>query len=161
MLVLLACAAATPTHAQSAGVATVAPLVLRGLDGHTRSLAAAELAKFTRRDTTVAAHHVVGRFGGVALTDVLGLAGAPAGDSLRGPALRTYVRVEGADGYTVILTLAEIDAGLGGRLALLADRKDGAALPPGDGPYQLVVPGDARPARWVRRVVRLSLERAP
>jgi hypothetical protein len=165
VLVLLLLTLAAPARAQQPSVtatsAAARALVLRGLDGVSRPLSAADVGRLARHDTTVAAHHVSGRFGGALLSDVLALVHAPAGDSLRGAALRGYVRVEGADGYTVILTLAELDAGVAGHVAILADRRDGAPLASKDGPYQLIVPGDRRPARWVRQVARITLARAP
>jgi hypothetical protein len=91
------------------------------------------------------------------MAEVLRLVGAPQGDSLRGPALATYVIIEGADGYRALFALAEFDAGFTDRIALLADRKDGAALTAKDGPFQLIVPGEKRPARWVRQVRRIRV----
>jgi hypothetical protein len=137
-----------------------ARLVLRGLDGQERVIGPADLARFPRRDTTVSAHHVQGRYSGVLLSDILSLVNAPTGDSLRGRALATYVRIEAADGYRVILTLAEFDAGYTDRIALLADRKDGASLPAAEGPFHLIIPGDKRPARWVRQVTRIEVRAA-
>ena len=39
--------------------------------------------------------------------------------------------------------------------------QDGAALPPSEGPFRLVVQGDRRPARSARMVTAITLERAP
>ena len=38
------------------------------------------------------------------------------------------------------------------RVILLADVKDGQPLPPREGPFRIIVPGEKRPARWVRQV---------
>ena len=110
-----------------------------------------------RHEVKAAAHAVSGTFSGVSLADVLPLIGAPVGDSLRGPALASYVLVEAADGYRVTFTLAEFNAGFTDRRILLVDRKDGAALAAKDGPFQLIVPDEKRPARWVRQVQRISV----
>ena len=48
-----------------------------------------------------------------------------------------------------------------GQVVLLADRLDGKPLAKGAGPYRLVVPGDKRPVRWVKQVVRVSVHRHP
>lgn len=146
----------TPAASQQAATT----LTLRGLDGHDRIVASADLARLTRHDTTVSAHEVSGRYSGIALTDLLALVNAPLADSLRGRALSTYVLVEASDGYRVLFSLAELDARFTDRVALLADRKDGQPLPPAEGPYRLIVPGETRPARWARQVVRVSLGRA-
>lgn len=131
-----------------------------GLRGQQRSVAAADLATLPRREVVASAHQVSGRFSGVPLTEVLRLVDAPRGDSLRGPALATYVLVEATDGYRVVFALAELDAGFTDRLVLLADRKDGAPLGGRDGPFQLIVPDEKRPARWVRQVRRIRVVRA-
>ena len=153
---VLAAQSAPPASAQ-----TGTALTLVGLDGHSRSISAADLAHLTRHDTTVSAHEVTGRYSGVALTDVLALVNAPLADSLRGRALGTYVLAEAADGYRVLFSIAELDSRFTDRVALLADRKDGQPLPASEGPYRLIVPGEKRPARWARQVVRISLGRAP
>jgi hypothetical protein len=55
------------------------------------------------------------------------------------------------------IALAEANSSFTDKLILLADRKDGGALTPGDGPFQLIVPDEKRPARWVRQVTRISV----
>jgi hypothetical protein len=151
-------ASQSPSTAAAARPSTA--LVLRDLDGRERVVAAADLARLARHDTTVSAHEVSGRYSGVALTDLLALVNAPLADSLRGRALSTYVVVEAADGYRVLFSMAELDARFTDRVVLLADRKDGQPLPAAEGPYRLIVPGEKRPARWERQVVRISLGHA-
>ena len=149
-------------HAQAATTSSAAStLTLRGLDGRDRSVTAADLARLTRHDTTVSAHEVSGRYSGVALTDLLALVNAPLGDSLRGRTLATFVTVEASDGYRVLFSIAELDARFTDRVVILADAKDGRPLPATEGPYRLIVPGERRPARWARQVVRITLGRAP
>jgi Oxidoreductase molybdopterin binding domain len=113
------------------------------------------------RQVTVSAHSVSGTFSGVPLTDLLRLVGVAQGDSLRGPALASYVLVEGADGYRAVFGLAEMNDSFSERVPLLADQKDGGALSAKDGPYQLILPGEKRPARWVRQVQRISVVQLP
>jgi hypothetical protein len=144
---------ATPSPA-SAG------LTLVGLDGRTRSVSPADLARLARHDTTVSAHEVSGRYSGVALTDLLALVNAPLADSLRGRSLVTYVLAEATDGYRVLFSIAELDSKFTDRVIILADRKDGQPLSAAEGPYRLIVPGEKRPARWARQVIRISLGRA-
>lgn len=158
-------ASTSTVEAQSPPVSRSAPsapsLTIRGLDGSEHLFTASELARLRRVDTTVSAHMVSGRYGGVLLSELLSLAGAPHGDSLRGKALATYMVVVGADGYRVVFGLADFDPAFTDRIAILADTKDGSALPAGEGPYHLIIPGERRPARWVRQVVRIELQRAP
>lgn len=147
--------------AQPAGPAPPASLTLVGLDGRTRSVSPADLARLVRHDTTVSAHEVSGRYSGVALTDLLALVNAPLADSLRGRSLATYVVAEASDGYRVLFSIVELDSKFTDRVVILADRKDGQPLPAAEGPYRLIVPGEKRPARWARQVIRISLGRAP
>jgi hypothetical protein len=62
------------------------------------------------------------------------------------------VSVGARDGYRVAFALAELDPSLGNRTVVLADRCNGAPLSAEDGPWRLVVPGESRPARWIRQV---------
>ncbi|HEY0968320.1 MAG TPA: hypothetical protein VGD88_13090 [Opitutaceae bacterium] len=96
-------------------------------------------------------------YAGVSMRDLLLQAGAPLGDKLRGPNLRTGVLIEAADGYAVLYALAEFDEAFSERRLLLADRKDGAALGESAAPFQLIVPGDKRGARSIRQVKSITL----
>ena len=57
----------------------------------------------------------------------------------------------------MVFAIAEFDPAFTDRVAILADRKDGAPLPPNAAPFQLVITGEKRPARWVRQVVAIEL----
>jgi hypothetical protein len=154
--------AAAPAYAQTPTPSKPAqPLVVRTLDGREHRVAAQELSRFARIDTTVNSHHVVGRYSGVSLVDLFGIAGVPRGDSLRGKSLAVYFVVQGADGYRVVLSPAEFDPAFSDRVAILADARDGSPLPADEGPYHLIIPDEKRPARWVRQVVRIEARRAP
>jgi DMSO/TMAO reductase YedYZ molybdopterin-dependent catalytic subunit len=76
---------------------------------------------------------------------------------LRGPALRDVVLVSAKDGYGVALALAETDPLFRKDRIILADAADGAPLPPGVGPYRLVIEGDQRGARLARMVTKVEL----
>lgn len=156
LLAAILCLAASDLSAQS-----MASVELRGPKGQRRVVAATEIAAIPHREVTASAHHVSGLFAGVMLGDLLRLVEAPNGDSLRGPALASYVLVEAVDGYRVIFALAELNASFTDRLILLVDRKDGAPLSDRDGPFQLIVPDEKRPARWVRQVKRISVVQLP
>ena len=100
-------------------------------------------------------------FEGVPARDLLKLVGAPTGHDLRGEKLSLYVLAEASDGYQVVYALAEFDAGFTDGLILVADRKDGAALGPDEGPLRMVVPWEKRQARWVRWLRVLRVRMAP
>jgi hypothetical protein len=97
----------------------------------------------------------------VLLIDVLKNAGVPAGDALRGAELSRYIVVTGVDGYRAVFALAELDPAFTDHPALLADRRDGAALADNARPFVVVTPGDKRPTRWVRQAIRIDVQRAP
>jgi DMSO/TMAO reductase YedYZ molybdopterin-dependent catalytic subunit len=79
---------------------------------------------------------------------------------MRGPNLGYYAVIEAADGYSALFSLAEFDDDFAERSILLATSRDGKPLDAKDGPLRLIVPQDARPARWVRQVRSIRVERA-
>ena len=135
---------------------------LRGPEGQARSVSAAELAAMPHESATLVSEHGPSRrYDGVPLTVLLQSVGAPAGKALHGPALTDLVVVSGSDGYRVVLGLAETDPGVRTEKILLADRADGAPLPPNEGPFRLVIEGDLRPVRSARMVTAIRVEAAP
>jgi len=142
--------------------AQVAPtLRLEGLVATPRTLTAAEVAALPHHEQTTTdkegKKHV---YRGVALRDVLHLAGAPEGKAIHGPVLAQVVLASAADGYQAAFALPEIDADFSSQTILLADQRDGQPLPPHDGPYQLIVPLEKKPARWVRQLTSLRVVKA-
>lgn len=71
--------------------------------------------------------------------------------------LRLAALVEGADGYAVAFSLAELSPDAGRREAWLASAADGKPLGGRDGPIRLIVPEDAKPARSVRAVAAVTI----
>lgn len=65
--------------------------------------------------------------------------------------LALAVEVEGEDGYSATFGAGDLDDGLGHPVWAALDWND-APLAPEDGPVRLIVPGDAKPARWVHAV---------
>lgn len=93
----------------------------------------------------------------MAIHDLLHRAGVPEGENFRGAAMTLYVVAEGADGYRVVFSLAELDPGTSDSEVIVADTMNGAPLDAKHGPFQLVVPHDKRAARWVRMLKSLSV----
>lgn len=96
-------------------------------------------------------------YSGVPIDLVLMVAKAPTGSELRGKALTTAIIARGSDGYEALFSLAEIDPALhtGGQV-IVADARDGKPLTD-DGPLRIIATEDARPARWVRNLVALTV----
>lgn len=90
-------------------------------------------------------------YSGVPLATLLALINAPIGKEFHNGALTTYLIASGSDGYSVVLSLAEIDPSFHGGQVLVADSRDGHPLAK-TGPFQLIVSEDKRPARWVRNL---------
>ena len=144
---------ATLLTAPAVGGQTSAIEVL-GLDGKPVAVA---LEKLERRTIVTQDRGLRTTFEGVALRDVLAEAGVVFGEKLRGPALAQVVIASARDGYQVAYAIAELDAAFTDQIVLLADRRDGRALLPDTGPWQIVVPNDKRPARWMRQVSKIEV----
>ena len=125
-------------------------------------LTRADLDKFPRQTVQAKDHDGKDyKYEGVALGDILQKAGIKFGDQLRGKALATYVLAEATDGYQAVYALPEFDPPSADRVIILADRRDGNALPAAAAPLQVIVPGDKTHARWVRQIKSLTIVRAP
>jgi len=91
-------------------------------------------------------------FTGALLWDVVQKAGiADGADAVAKHHLQHVVLVSGRDGYTVAVSIGEIDPAFEGKSVILVD--DDA-----DKGVRLVVPGDKRGGRNVRDVVRIDIE---
>jgi hypothetical protein len=75
--------------------------------------------------------------------------------------LRMLVTARASDGYAVVFSLAELLPDIGHRAVWLALDEDGTALPDRDAPLKLIVPDDAKPARWVHGVGEITVDDAP
>jgi hypothetical protein len=125
-------------------------------------ISAADLAAMPRLSVDVQNSHngQTEHYEGVRISDLLAKAGAPLGDKLRGRAMATYVRALASDGYSVVYSLAELDPAFHDNQIIVADRMNGKPLEAKEGPFKAVVPGDKRPARWIRMLVELKVENA-
>jgi hypothetical protein len=153
LVLLLALAGSVEAQAPGPTVA------LTGLDGQQATISMAELdalPRVTLEITHQAAKHT---YEGALLADVLTKIQAPRGKAIHGADLADVVVVQAKDGYKVALDLAGTDAVTRQDRVILADRMDGAALGDKQGPFQLVVEGDLRPARAARMVTAIAVKR--
>jgi hypothetical protein len=126
--------------------------------GTEHTVSAADLAKLPRVTTKVTGHDIQpAEYGGVRLSELLQSKGVVLGKELRGPRVANYLLFEAEDGYRVVLALAEVDPATTDKLVLLADQKNGAALPDKEGPWRLIMPDEKRPVRWIRMIKRISV----
>ena len=100
-------------------------------------------------------------YSGTPLVEALKTGGLLLGSDMAGlrETAKITVIVEATDGYRAVFSLAELDPELTDRIILLADTKDGQPLPPREGPFRIIVPGEKRPARWVRQVNALTVRK--
>jgi hypothetical protein len=96
-------------------------------------------------------------YSGVLLATLLAFVNAPIGTEFHKEALTSYLIASGSDGYSVLLSLAEIDPSFHGGQVLVADARDGQPLAK-SGPFQLIVSEDRRPTRWVRNLDSIALQ---
>ena len=154
-----ASAAMVGTVPQGAKSGTV---IVRGLDGQTETLTAADIAKLPHAHVTLDHMGVTTDFSGPLLSDLLRDVGAPMGVRLHGSGVNDVVFVTAADKYRVVLSLAEVDPSFHRNAkAILADLGDGKPLPAKEGPYRLVVDGDLKPSRAAYSVVAIELKHLP
>jgi hypothetical protein len=158
MALLLTLLAFSSVNVAAQTAPTAQPVVRVIADGNAPiTLDHAALSAMPRVSVTASAHHeAVSQWQGVALQSILQKAGAPSGEQLRGHAMTTIVRITASDHYQVIFSLAELDPMLGNGQVILADTQDGHPIAK-DGPYRIVVPGDKRPARWIRNVTTIEV----
>src|SRR6202166_3529552 len=106
---------------------------------------------------TTSASGTATTFEGASLKAVLEKAGVGFGETMRGKRLASYLLVEAADGYRVVIALPELDPAFTDKQVVLAFLKDGKPLDDKEGPYRIVIPDEKRMARWVRQVKMLKI----
>ncbi|GAB3743145.1 molybdopterin-dependent oxidoreductase [Spirosoma lituiforme] len=152
LLVLIVCLL-TGLTSQAQTVLTVTGEVTKPLTLQAADLKAMAHIEVTGKDRDGKEH----QYAGILVVDLLKQAGATLGSELRGENLTKYVIVKAIDGYEVLFALPELDADFASRSIILADSVDGAPLGSGVGPYRIVVPGEKKPARWIREVKSIEV----
>jgi len=162
----LACFASVPLFAiLLAAQSTVEPkLIVAGDVPTPLTLSASDLAAMPRERVELTDRREEpggdkATYEGVALQEILKKAGIAFGKQMRGKAMTGYVLAEAKDGYQVLFSLGELDSNLGDAHIIVADKRDGKALFPYEGPIRLVLPGDKEPARSIRMLEKLELVR--
>nr|WP_293840154.1 molybdopterin-dependent oxidoreductase [uncultured Arsenicibacter sp.] len=143
----------TGLTSQAQTVLTVSGEVTKPLTLQAADLTAMAHTQVTGKDRDGKEH----QYAGILLVDLLKQAGATVGGELRGENLTKYVLVKSIDGYEVLFALPELDPDFASRSIILADSVDGAPLGSGVGPYRIVVPGEKKPARWIREVKSIEV----
>jgi DMSO/TMAO reductase YedYZ molybdopterin-dependent catalytic subunit len=160
---LIACLAllsftARPFITQAQTTDKAATIKISGEVSTPLTIDAAYLKKFSQ--TTVIRKDRDGKnhtYSGGILAEILKAAGVTLGAELKGENLTKYLLVEASDGYQVIFALAELDKAYTDRTIILADQVDGKPLPPGDGPYRIIVQDEKKPARCIKQVTAMQV----
>src|SRR5262245_13502470 len=140
-------------------------IVAGRIESRRLTVTAADLGKLPKKTVRIKTDHGVTTFEGVAIQDVLELAGVLFGKKLQGARLVAFVVIEGAppslqdlnsqippDDYRALFSLPEVDRDFNKEQPMLAITQDGKPLRPEDGPYRVVAPHDANHIRWIRDV---------
>jgi hypothetical protein len=154
--------ASVPAHADGMSAAKPGATVsVAGADGKTKIFDVAALDKLPQQKVHAEAHGTAVDCSGPNLIDVLAQIGVVTGEALRGKNLSLYVRISAADGYRVVFALAELDPGFRDSVPVLTHECNGKPLDAKEGPFRMIVPGEKRPARWIRQVTAIDVLRAP
>jgi hypothetical protein len=140
-----------------AGPAFCQQLTVQIGDGKPTVLTRADIEALPHVKVSTSASGAAATFEGVALEAVLEKAGVEFGASLKGKRLASYLLVEAADSYRVVIALPELDPAFTDKQVVLVFLKDGKPLDEKEGPYRIVIPDEKRMARWVRRVTTLKI----
>lgn len=108
-----------------------------------------KLNSLPQSQVSVTSGGVTSVYGGVLLTDLLTSAVLTLNSATKNDQLTKSVIAIGSDGYTSVVTAAEVDPKFDNIKALVATSLNGAPLSVAQGFARIVVPGDAAAGRWV------------
>jgi DMSO/TMAO reductase YedYZ molybdopterin-dependent catalytic subunit len=131
-----------------------------GIGGKSVTLTVSELSNLPQQKVKVTDHGTPATFEGVLLRDVLAEVDLPLGEKFHSTAASYYLTVEAKDGYRAVFAWAELDSTFMDKSVYVATKRDGKPLTDKDGPFELVVPGEKRAARWVRQLTALRIRQA-
>jgi hypothetical protein len=157
-MVVIGASRSTTLRAADGPKAGDAVLLLRGVDGKAIRLSREDLQKLPRTELDAADHRGnKSRYAGVSLRTLLDKLKVPRGEAVRGEWLRAFLVIDAIDDYRAVFAVPELDPGFTDRVVFLADTRDGHPLEKYKGPFQIIVPGEKRQARWVRTVKEIRL----
>ena len=134
---------------------------IKGAVAHPRSLTAGDLGKEPQTTETVSQHtghgELTGSFTGVTLWTLLGEAGLTLDSAKKNELIRHVVVVTGTDGYSAVLSLAEIAPEFGNDQTIVAIAEDGKPIEGRNGPIRLIVPTDKAAGRDVGAIATIEV----
>jgi hypothetical protein len=125
-------------------------------------ISASELQKLPRAEVWTTDPLCPGKeivYSGTPFAEVLKAGGLPLDSGMGGirEIVTMTVVIEAVDGHRAVFSLAEIYPDFLDRGTLLADTKDKQPLPPGEGPFRVIVPSEKRRGRWVSQVKAVTV----
>jgi len=135
-------------------------ITVTGIGGTSAILTVSDLSKVPQQTVKATDHGTPATFEGVLLKDVLAKVDLPLGEKFRSIGASYYLTVEAKDGYKAVFAWAELDSTFTDKSVYVVTSRDGKPLSDKDGPFQLVVPGEKRAARWVRQVTAIRIKQA-
>jgi hypothetical protein len=137
----------------------IVPPVLKvaGISGKTVPFVAVTLAELPQQTVKSTDKGVPVEYRGVRLSDVLAQVDLPVGDKFHKTAASYYLVAEASDGYRAVFSWAELDPSIAEKSVYVVFKRDGKDLAEKEGPFELVVPGEKRNARWVRHLEALRI----
>jgi len=136
-------------------------IAITGAVEHPRTLTLADLKRepaVTQAVMLKTGHGTLsGSFTGTSLWALLQQAAIKSIAGRRNDVIRRTVTITGTDGYSSVLSAAEIDPEFGAEQALLAYERDGKPLA-GPGFARLILPGDKSAGRAINGVTSISVQ---
>ena len=169
MLALCVLSVALPMpRAPASGDAVAAPkvapahvILIRGAVEHPRSLTLADLKRESPTSEAVSLRTgkgvLTGTYTGVLLWTLLQQAVIKASPTIRNDVMRHTIVITASDGYTTVLSAAEIDPEFGGERAIIAYARDGHPLTDERGFARLIFPDDKSAGRAISGISSITV----
>jgi DMSO/TMAO reductase YedYZ molybdopterin-dependent catalytic subunit len=143
-----------PAHSDS--------IAIKGGVDHPRTLAPADLRHEPQTTVSISQHTghgtLSGSFTGVSLWTLLREADVTLEAGKKNDLIHHTVTVTGSDGYSAVLSLAEIAPEFGADQAVIAWQQDGKPLAEAGGFARLIVPGDKAAGRAVGAIATIEVK---
>jgi len=154
-------ALASDLAASGEGAARGDVIVIQGAVEHPRTLTLADLMREPATTEAVSLKTgkgmLTGSYTGVLLWTLLQKAGIRISSEIRNDVMRHTIVVTAKDGYSTVLSVAEIDPEFGGERALIAYAKDGQQLSDKRGFARLIFPADKSAGRAISGVWSITV----
>lgn len=131
-----------------------------GGTGTSTTLSVSDLSKLPQKTGKAKDHGTSATFEGALLTDVLRKVDLPLGEKFDSTCASYYLIAEAQGGYDAVFAWAELDSTFMNKSVYVVTKRNGKPLSNKDGPFQLLVPGEKRPARGLRQLTALSIRQA-